>query len=269
MESNLNTVTIAGSRVELVRRGKGRPLLFLHPHIGLERASAFLDALSQHWEVFAPSHPGFGNTVRPKGLATIDDISYFYLEFIEQLDLREVVLVGSSLGAWIALGMMIKSAARLSRAVLIDAVGVKFGARDKLDIVDLYGIPEKKFVELAYHDASLAQRDYAAMSDAELTVIAQNTESTARFAWSPYMYDPRLGHLLYRVSTPTLILWGSSDRFAPGSYGRHYAGAIRGATFQEIHAAGHFPHIEQAQATAAAVTAFGTSAHAAKKKESA
>jgi len=256
MTATITSATVSGARIELLRQGSGRPILFLHPHIGMERALPFIERLSGAGEVLAPSHPGFGESERPAGVTSIDDISYLYLELLQQFDLRDVLVVGSSLGAWIALAMAVKSTERVSQLVLADAVGVKFGARDKLDIADIYAIPEKKFIELAYHDTSFAQRDYTTMSDAELVVVARNNESTARYAWSPYMYDPRLRHLLYRIAVPTLVLWGASDRFAPADYGRHYAEAIRGAKFTEIAHAGHFPHIEQPQATSAAILAF-------------
>ncbi len=267
MEINPTFVTVAGARIELMRRGKGRPLLFLHPHIGMERAGNLIDSLAGHWQVLAPSHPGYGESERPKGVTSVDDVAYLYLELLDQLDLRGVVLVGSSLGAWIALSMAVKSSERLSRMVLIDPVGVKFGPRERSDIADIYAISEKKFIELAYHDPAMAQRDYPALSDGELTVIARNSETTARYAWNPYMYDPRLRHLLYRVGLPTLVLWGASDRFAPMAYGRNYADAITGASLQDIAKAGHFPHIEQPQATAEAITAFGDAAVATRQKE--
>ncbi|MFM9970720.1 MAG: alpha/beta fold hydrolase [Burkholderiales bacterium] len=268
MEPQLTSTTVAGARIELVRCGKGRPILYLHPHIGMEQAGPFIKLMAANAEVIAPSHPGFGESERPKGITSIDDIAYLYLEMLKDLDLHDVLLVGSSLGAWIALAMAVKSPERFAQMVLADPVGVKFSARDKLDIADIYAIPDKKFIELAYHDPSHAHRDYAAMSDEELMVVARNSESTARFCWSPYMYDPRLRHLLYRLHMPTLILWGASDRFAPLANGKNYVEAIVGAKFMEIANAGHFPHIEQPQATAEAIAAFIQSrSMAAKHKE--
>ena len=268
MEPQLTSTTVAGARIELIRCGKGRPILFLHPHIGLEQAQPFIKLLAADAEVLAPSHPGYGESERPKGVTSIDDIAYLYLEMLSDLDLHDVMLVGSSLGAWIALEMAVKSPERICRMVLVGPVGVKFSARDKLDIADLYAIPDKKFVELAYHDPKLAIRDYAAMSEEQLIVVARNSESTARYAWSPYMYDPRLRHLLYRLHVPTLILWGASDQFAPLANGQNYVEAIEGAKFMEIANAGHFPHIEQPEATAAAISAFIQSRSvAAKQKE--
>jgi len=81
--------------------------------------------------VIAPSHPGFGHSELPRGMSTVDDMSYFYLDLIEELGLRDLVVVGASFGGWIAAEIASKTCERLSRLVLIGAVGAKFGAREK------------------------------------------------------------------------------------------------------------------------------------------
>jgi pimeloyl-ACP methyl ester carboxylesterase len=247
---------VGAANIELIRMGAGRPLLFLHPHIGIHGAEAFLDRLSQSFDVLAPSHPGFGHSELPRGTSTVDDLAYFYLDLVEQLDLRDLTVVGSSFGGWIALELATKTTERVSRLVLLDAVGAKFGPRDKGDVVDIFSVPQARVDELAFHDKAFAHRDYAALSDDDLGIIARDRESTARFAWNPYMYNPRLRSRLHRVKVPTLVLWGASDGIAPASYGRQLCEEIPGARFEEIAQAGHFPHIEQPQVVAARVSAF-------------
>src|SRR4051794_2853778 len=100
---------MAGTGIELVRRGAGRPLLFLHPHIGLHGAEALIRALASDAEVLAPSHPGFGASELPAHLTTVDDLAYFYLDVIEEMGLRDFTIVGASFGPWIALEMAIKN----------------------------------------------------------------------------------------------------------------------------------------------------------------
>ncbi|MGH6981648.1 MAG: alpha/beta fold hydrolase, partial [Stellaceae bacterium] len=130
---------VHGVAVELIRRGGGAPLLYLHPHTGLARAEAFLDALARRFAVHAPSHPGFGRTAMPNGFSTVDDLAYFYLDLIEQLDLNRVVLVGSSFGGWLAAEIATKASPRLARLVLIDPLGIRVSAEpDNPDIVDFF-----------------------------------------------------------------------------------------------------------------------------------
>lgn len=252
---------IAGLDIEIVRRGRGRPVLFLHPHIGFWGAERFIEALAAHAEVIAPSHPGFGRSGLAKGMTTVDDLAYFYLDLLEQLDLRDVVLVGASFGGWIAAAIATKTCERLARLVMIGAVGVKIGTRDRTDVVDIFATPRSRWEEVSFHDPAFGRRDYASLSDEELAAMARNREATALFAWNPYMYDPKLLGRLRRIRVPTLFLWGASDRFAPPGYGREYCRAVGGASFEEIANAGHFPHIEQPEATAGRIAAFALGKH--------
>lgn len=247
---------IGGLDIEIVRRGRGRPVLFLHPHIGFWGAERFVDAMAKHAEVIAPAHPGFGRSALAKGMTTVDDLAYFYLDLLEQLDLRDVVLAGASFGGWLAAAIATKSCERLARLVMLGAVGVKLGARDRTDVVDIFATPRSKWEEVSFHDPAHGRRDYSALPDEELQAMARNREATALFAWNPYMYDPKLFGRLHRIRIPTLFLWGAADRFAPAGYGRGYCAAVPGAVFEEIAGAGHFPHIEQPEAAAARIAEF-------------
>jgi hypothetical protein len=50
--------TIAGREIELLRRGRGRPLLYLHAGDGIEPSLGFVERLSRSFKVTAASHPG-------------------------------------------------------------------------------------------------------------------------------------------------------------------------------------------------------------------
>jgi pimeloyl-ACP methyl ester carboxylesterase len=70
------------------------------------------------------------------------------------------------------------------------------------------------------------------------------------------MNNPVLTRWLHRIALPTLVLWGAKDGIVAPDYGQAYAGRIPGAAFETIADAGHYPHIEQAQATMQRVRAF-------------
>src|SRR3954464_6343232 len=96
-----NSLTeIAGVRIELIKRGTGRPLLLLHPAIGIKSTDRVIEELARSFTLIAPSHPGFGRSELPRAMTPVDDLAYFYLDVMEALDLREVVLAGLSFGGW-------------------------------------------------------------------------------------------------------------------------------------------------------------------------
>lgn len=250
------TRTINGLQIEILTRGRGKPLLFVHPEIGLDAAAPVVDKLAASRQFIAPSHPGFGRSEVTKSFTTIDDLAYFYLDLLDELDLRDVALVGVSFGAWLAAEIAIKSTARLSHVVLADAVGIKVGGRETRDIPDIFAMAEPQYLETVYADPAVGKVDYTAKPEAEVKITARNREATARYAWQPYMHDPKLKGRLHRIRIPTLVLWGDTDRLTTPDYGRAYAAAIPGARFELVKDCGHFPHVEQPDAFARQVLGF-------------
>lgn len=244
----------AGTQLEVITTGAGRPIVFLHPGLGLRGAERFLRALGRIGKVIAPAHPGFQGSPAG-GFASVDDLSYLYLSVLERLD-EPALVIGSSLGGWIALETAVKSTSHIAGLVLVDAVGVRFATRDTPDFADIYALSRAALDKRMYHDPKVAQIDYPNMPEADLNIIARNREAEARFSWSPYLHNPRLKARLYRADVPTRVIWGESDAFAPLDYGQTLAKALPQASFETIAKAGHFPHIEQPDELVAGIERF-------------
>jgi len=255
-DSGPGSLTVEGTRIDLIERGRGRPLLFLHAENGIEPAHAAIDELAKSAHVIAPTHPGFGRSDVPNTMRTVDDLSYFYLDLLDQLDLRELTLVGVAFGAWIAAEIAVKTTARLARLIMVNAVGIKVGDRETRDIADIFALTEPEYLEIAYCDPNAGRRDYKSLPPGEVAAAARAREATARFAWSPYFHNPQLKNRLHRIRIPTLFLWGAHDRMINEAYGRAYCAMIPGARFEAIERAGHFPHQEQPRIFARKVLEF-------------
>jgi pimeloyl-ACP methyl ester carboxylesterase len=250
-------MTVGDVRLEVVERGHGRPVLWLHGEEGLDPDAPVLQALAAHTRVVAPSHPGYGHSPEVDSIDTVDDLAYLYLDLLAQLDTRDAVVVGCSLGGWIAAEMAVKCTARVARLVLVAPLGIKVGDRETRDIPDIFALHPDEVLRVQYHEPARARIDHATLSDDRLTVIARNREATALYAWEPYFHDPKLRRRLRRIGVPTLLLWGAADRFvAADDYGAAYRDAIPGARLETIAGAGHFPHLEQPAAVVERVRMF-------------
>src|SRR5688572_1155783 len=228
--SSLDRLTIHGIRLEVLERGGGRPILWLHGEEGVDPESPFIDLLAAHGRVIAPSHPGFGHSPESDRIDSVDDLAYLYLDLLAAHDLRDAVVMGASLGGWIAAEMAVKCTARLGRLVLVAPLGIKVGDRETRDIPDIFALHPEEVRRLQYRDAGRAAVDPAALSDDQLTRIARNREATALYAWEPYFHNPKLRGRLHRITVPTLLLWGADDRFVTAAYyGAAYRDAIPGA----------------------------------------
>jgi pimeloyl-ACP methyl ester carboxylesterase len=129
---------IAGISVEILDTGRGPVLLFLHPGDGFDPDGAFIRRLTHNFRVVALSHPGFGASEQPENFTNVEDLAHFYLDVLEDLDLRDVVLVGASFGGWIAAALAVKGSARIARVVLIDPIGAKFSGPASPEIAELF-----------------------------------------------------------------------------------------------------------------------------------
>jgi pimeloyl-ACP methyl ester carboxylesterase len=251
--------TVAGVQLEMVERGRGRPILWLHGEEGLDPDAPVLGALAAHGRLLAPSHPGYGHSPEAATVDTVDDLAYLYLDLLAQQKARDAVVIGASLGGWIAAEMAVKSTTSLGHLVLVAPLGIKVGDRETRDIPDIFALHPDEVLKLQYHDPACARLDPATLSDDRLTVIARNREATALYAWEPYFHNPKLRGRLHRITLPTLLLWGAEDRFVTaGYYGSAYRDAIPGARLETVAAAGHFPHLEQPAAVAERIGTFIT-----------
>jgi pimeloyl-ACP methyl ester carboxylesterase len=119
-----STVTIKNCRIRLMRGGSGDPVLFLHGGGGAGSWLPFMARLATKFDVIVPEHPGFGQSETPIWLDTIADLANFYLDFLDDLDLRGVHLVGHSLGGWIAADLAVRNTGRLASLALVGSAGI-------------------------------------------------------------------------------------------------------------------------------------------------
>lgn len=238
-------VDVAGMRLELMRVGRGRPLLLLHGEDALECERPFLDLLAAERDVIIPSPPGFGRSQRPDWVSTPDDVAYLYLELIHRLGLGGIDVLGCSLGGWIALEMATKESGAFTKMALVAPYGAKFGGPTEREIADIWMLPPNEVTQRKWFDPRKGQRDYKAMPEEALAIIARNNESFARFCWEPYMHNPRLRQRLQRVKAETLFVWGEHDGIVTPAYGRAFADHVARARMAVIAQAGHYPHLEQ------------------------
>ncbi len=247
---------VADIELELLDTGKGAPLFFLHGDGGFDPGQPFVPRLSEKHRLIAPSHPGFGNSSLPDWLDSVDDIAHLYLELLDKLGVEQADFVGCSIGGWIAVEMATKVPKLVRRLVMVSPVGVKLGPSDKLDIPDIFAMPQADVQKLMHHDPAKMASDPAKMTDEELSAMFRNRETLALLVWEPWMHDPKLRRRLHRVTAPALFIRGESDGLVSKEYLEGYAGLLPNARTMTIAAAGHVPQLEQPEAFASAVLEF-------------
>ena len=233
--------------------GSGAPFLFLHGGAGTPSMASFAQRLANegYAHIYLPTHPGFGGTPRPDSLNSIPALAQLYIALIEQLDLRDVVVVGSSIGGWIAAEMAAQGSERISRFILLDATGIAVEGRP---VTDIFQITLDELAQRSYYNPAAFRIDPSAMTDTQKAIMAGNRQALA--VYGGQMIDPTLLDRLSGVTAPTLVLWGDSDGIVTPEYGRVYAAGIPTARFQLLPKTGHMPQLETPDQVLAAIRDF-------------
>ena len=242
---------VRGTRITLKRGGSGPTMLYLHGANGAPSVRPFMELLAQSYDLLVPEHPGFGGSDEPDWLDTIHDLAYFYLDFIDQLELRNVHLVGSSLGGWLALEMAVRHLTPFRKLTVVGPLGIYVPGIKRGDM--FLWSPEEKTRNLFY-DQAIAER-MLAQPAAEAEV--KNQYTVARLAWEPRMFDPHLAKWLHRIRVPTQIIWGDHDRILPPAYAAEYQKLIPGSRVDIVKHCGHLPHTEKPEEFVRLVKEFG------------
>ncbi|WP_082526928.1 alpha/beta fold hydrolase [Kitasatospora sp. MBT63] len=240
--------------ITLSESGTGRPVLVLHGGGGRATVAPLVAHLAGTARTLTPVHPGWDGTHRPDRLADVGALAETYLHLLRVRGLSDVLLVGSSLGGWIAAEMAVRdTTGAVGGLVLIDAVGVRVEGEP---IRDFFALDARGIAEYAWHDPDRGYLDPATLPADRLAARQADMRTLRILAAESGMQDPELLGRLGRVSRPALLIWGASDRIVTPAYGAAYAAAFTDGHLVVIPEAGHLPQLEQPAATFAALDTF-------------
>ncbi len=239
-------ISVAGTDLQVLKAGAGPALIIFHDEMGQHAWLRYQEALSEHFEVWAPSHPGYGKSPRLDWIMTMRDMAGWYLQAFDELGIRDANVVGFSLGGWLAATIAALCPHHFRKMVLVGAAGIK---PPEGEIFDMFMETASEYIKLTVADP-LAVEEFSSVCPptpspelAEAWEVAR--EQSVRLSWRPYMHDPALPRLLRRVATiPTLLVWGDQDRIVPLSAGEAYRKAISGSELRIIDGSGHRPEVE-------------------------
>jgi pimeloyl-ACP methyl ester carboxylesterase len=255
-------VAARGARIRFVEAGSGAPLVLVHDYLASRVAwDDVLPRLARRFRVIVPDLPGFGESEKPppgRYRYDFDAFSESLVDLLAALGVGRVSVCGHALGGAVALTMAAAHAHLVDRLVLVnplvypprpDALSRIAGVPllGPLVFKQLYG---RALFRARFSNSAAARREHL------FEIFDVPAAREAAYATMCAMLDTRpLTASVPRVTAPTLVAWGRSNRAAPVEQGRRLARELRGARF-EVFDCGPSPAEEVPDAFASAVTAF-------------
>lgn len=223
--------------------------------------------------------PGYGlsglRTYRP----TTDQLSFYadnLLAFVQQRDLRNVVLIGHSMGGQVAMVAALKQPQAFSQLVLINPAGLETFTEQEGNLLTRYAVPEffQQQTEAAIREG-YARNFTSLPTDAETLIqdrlrlrdcpgFADYCRTVAQGVRGMLAHPVRTQ--LRQIQRPTLILFGEDDKLIPNrllhpTLTTHAVANIGDTDIPDsrllmIPRAGHMVMYEQAGAVNRAIRAF-------------
>lgn len=247
--------TPAGS-ARVWEKGSGNPLGFFAGLGGLPAWLPMLDGLAERRRVVAPSLPGFPGGADYEPLDDIFDWVLAAVDVVTVAGLSGGDLIGASVGAALAAEVAALRPDLVKRLVLI----APFGLFDEaMPVTDVFAFKAGEQSKALTHDA-VAYDAYRArpnsVDEADWAITQVRAEmAAAKLLWP--LGDTRLGKRLFRITQPTLIIWGAEDKVMNPAYAAKFADAISGPTqIVTVANAGHKVEFDAPEAVAKAIADF-------------
>jgi len=259
----IHTVEVNGERVAYLDVGQGQPVILIHGFGGsMWQWEHQQQPLSAEFRLITPDLIGSGLSTKPEIEYRPEQMLDYFIGFMDALGIRQVALVGNSMGAGLAMGMALTYPDRVSQLVLID--GLPANVRERLTSPSIKraldtaapswlasfgnwlfgGVMIESVLKEIVHDPTLLTP----------AVIERSNRNRQRPGiMRPLMtvrdtlplWESGFAKRIGEIRHPTLILWGEEDRVFPLPAGEDLQRTIKGSALVRIPKAGHIPQWER------------------------
>lgn len=256
-------ITINDNKISYHESGEGFPLVFIHGFpLSKEIWQPQWEGLGTVAHVYAPDLRGFGDSQSVPGTYSMESLANDVASFMDGLNITAPILIGLSMGGYIAMTFCRRYARWLSGLVLTATRAIADNDAGKADRDHLMAVTKEKGVS-AIADIMLP-RLLAPKTIRENATLTQSVRSIIEKA-SPDGIIGALGGMkersdstafLQQLDLPALIIHGTDDQLIPLKEAEALAKAIPSAELKVIPHAGHLLNMEEPAVFNDAIKAF-------------
>ncbi len=245
------------------------PLLLLHgAGSSLHTWDSVVRIIGNKRKIIRLDLPAYGLTgPTPDRQYSIESYTKFILNFLEKLKVTKCDLVGNSLGGYISWSVTLERPSMVRKLVIMDAIGYSLEKRERPLAFKLARIPVLNKVLTFVTPRSIIEKSvlnlYADKGRVTKTLVDRYFELTLREGNRQAFIDiassstkSELYKMIPRIIQPTLIIWGSEDKFVPVENANRFKTDIPNSRLEILSNIGHLPMEESPTKTAELILEF-------------
>lgn len=247
--------------IHFFEKGSGQPLVLIHGFCESGKMwNYFAEKLSAHFRVICPDLPGFGDSPIFGDQITLEEVAVQLEEWMEENQIQDPIVIGHSLGGYVALALLELMGSRLKAIGLFHSTAFpddeeKKGMRNRT-IVFLQKNGVEKFVTSFVpplfpenRREELASEIQAAIEDAKRSSL----DGLIAFAGAMRDRKDRV-EILRNFAGPKLLIAGTEDGAVKIEASRAQQDAF--SHYIELQGVGHMGMVEEREKTVEVVREF-------------
>ncbi len=225
--------------IHYIEKGKGNPIILLHGLFGaLSNWKSVVNEFSKTNRVIIPKIPLTTIDVKEANLESLTEV---VKKFINKMKLNNFILIGNSLGGHIGLIYTIFNAKKVKKLILTGSSGLyensfggTFPKRGDYDYIN-------DRVNHTFYNPNILSKRYI---DDVFNTLNDNAKCLNIITIARSAQRNNLAKKLYKISCPTLLVWGLNDTITPPSVAHQFNKLIPKSKLEFIDKCCHAPMME-------------------------
>tara|TARA_B100000575_G_scaffold103081_1_gene82164 strand:+ start:235 stop:972 length:738 start_codon:yes stop_codon:yes gene_type:complete len=222
-----------------IEKGKGNPIILLHGLFGaLSNWKTVVNEFSKNHRVIIPKIPLTEINVKE---ANLESLTNFVKRFINKMELKNFILIGNSLGGHIGLIYTILHPKKVKKLILTGSSGLyensfggSFPKRGDYNYIN-------DRVNHTFYNPNILSKKYI---DDVFDTLNDNAKCLNIITIARSAQRNNLAKKLYKITCPTLLVWGLNDTITPPSVAHQFHKLIPKSRLKFIDKCCHAPMME-------------------------
>lgn len=223
-----------------IDEGEGEVLVLLHGLMGaLSNWTDVVHEFKKEYRVIIPLLPLYELPLLTTGVKTL---AKFVNKFIKFKKLKNVTLLGNSLGGHVGLIYTLAHQEDLKALVLTgssglyeNAFGGSFPRRESYDFI-------KEKVEYTFYDPATASKE---LVDEVFQIVNDRTKVIRILAMAKSAIRHNMSKEIHKIKIPVCLIWGKNDKITPPEVAVEFNELLPNSELYWIDHCGHAPMMEQ------------------------